>query len=246
MWSILMNLNELRSDYSKKRDAFQRRYGERQGLEKRERELTQEIDALRVDAATNEKAVWLLQQYADFQQREVIEKIEDIVTSGLQAVFRNNTLSFKLYYSETKSGTQKKAPEITMAVFYDYGGNQVRGDIKNSFGGGLSVVVSTLLRVVIVWFLKEKVQPILLLDEPLRDLSPSYDSGTLADGYRLRMAEFLAKLTLDAGIQIILVAHEPEYGSISDIDHRFDGSIGKTSKVTTSKRLEVEGIDLGE
>lgn len=226
---------------AEKNNAVQQRVGEKRSLESRLTELEREIFELNSSVKNTEKAVWLLQQYADFQQKEIIEKVESIVTSGLQAVFRNNTLEFKLYYSETKSGTKKKSPEITMAVFYEYGGNSVKGDLRNSFGGGLSVVVSTLLRIVFVMFLPDKIRPILFLDEPLRDLSPSYDAGNDSDGYRLRMAEFLQKLSKDTGIQIVLVTHEPEYATLSDIDHRFTGSIGKSPKVYKKDKQSIDG-----
>lgn len=237
-----MNLTELEQEYQRKHNALQQQIGEKRGLEKRESDLNTEIEGLRLDSATTEKAVWLLQQYADFQQREVITKIEDLVTTGLQAVFRNQTLSFRLFYSETKSGSKKKAPEISMAVYYDYGGNEVRGDIKNSFGGGLSVVVSTLLRVIIVWFLKDRIRPVLLLDEPLKDLSPEYPEQTDdTSGYRDRMAEFLKKLTTDTGVQIVMVSHEPNYAEEADVDYRFHGSIGKSPKVTKNVKSDIDG-----
>jgi DNA repair exonuclease SbcCD ATPase subunit len=218
------------------------RVGEKRGLEKRIQGLEDEVTELKLDALTTEKAIWLLQQYADFQQKEVIEKIEDLVSSGLQAVFQNVTLQFKLYYSETKSGAKKKAPEITMAVFYDYGGEQVKGDIRNSFGGGLSVVVATLLRVVVVRFLGERVRPILFLDEPLKDLSPEYpDQDSAASGYRDRMADFLKGLTSSTDIQIIMVSHEPNYAEEADVDYRFHGSIGKSPKITKTAKQELDG-----
>lgn len=222
--------SEILNMYSDRRDVVQQRVGERRGLERRLADLEGEVADLKLDAATTEKAVWLLQQYAETQQREVIDKIEHVVTSGLQSVFQNTSLEFKLYYSQTKGGTQKKAPEITMAVFYDYGGEMVKGDIKNSFGGGLSVVVATLLRVAIVRILgSRRVRPILFLDENLKDLSPDYDGA--AHGYRHRMAQFLKILTRDMDIQVIMVTHEPNYAEVSDVDYRFSGSIGKSPKV---------------
>jgi len=239
---MMYNLEDLTYQFNERRDELQQRVGEKRGLEKRIQELEVEVAQLKVDAATTEKAVWLLQQYADFQQKEVIEKIEDVVTSGLQAVFKNPTLSFKLYYSETKTGNKKKAPEITMAVFYDYGGEQVKGDIRNSFGGGLSVVVATLLRVVVVKFLGGRVRPILFLDEPLKDLSPEYpEQDSVASGYRDRMAEFLRGLTSNTDLQIIMVSHEPNYAEEADVDYRFHGSIGKSPKVTKTEKQELDG-----
>lgn len=233
-------LADVKKTLEDKNNLVQQRVGEKRALENRISELENEVASLADEETTMEKAVWLLQQYADFQQREVIEKVEKIVTSGIRAVFQNESLVFKLYYSETKSGAKKKAPEITMAVFYDYGGEMVKGDIKNSFGGGLSVVVATLLRVVVVMFLKDRVRPILLLDEPLRDLSPSYGSGDVADTYRSRMAEFLLKLTQETDVQIILVTHEPEYGECADVDYRFHGKIGKTPKVVSRSKDPID------
>src|SRR3990167_1363710 len=102
---------------------------------------------------STEKAIYVLQQYADFQQKEVTGKIEEIVTRGLISVFQDPSLKFHLHYSEKKDGEKKKAPEVTMSITYDHEGTEVRGDIKNSFGGGLAVVASTLLRIVITWVL---------------------------------------------------------------------------------------------
>lgn len=236
--------DEVNKLYSEKYESVQQLVGEKRGLNKRLSDLENEVYELKVDAATSEKAVWLLQQYADFQQKEVTEKIEEVVTAGLQSVFSNPTLEFKLYYSETKSGNKKKAPEITMAVFYDYAGQLVKGDIKNSFGGGLSVVVATLLRIVIVWLLSNKVRPILFLDETLKDLSPEYpDQDSTASGYRDRMAEFLHKLTQDTNIQILMVSHEPNYSERADVDYRFHGSIGKSPKVSKKITADIkEGV----
>jgi len=238
----MSSLVEVNSLLDTKRAAVQQRIGERRGLEKRISDMESEYAELKLDSATTEKAVWVLQQYAEVQQKEIIDKIENVVTSGLQAVFKNETLQFKLYYSETKSGSKKKASEITMAVFYDYAGEQVKGDIRNSFGGGLAVVVATLLRVVIVMLLGKKVRRILVLDEPLKDLSPEYpDQDSSSSGYRDRMAEFLRGLTTETDLQLIIVSHEPNYSEAADIDYRFHGSIGKSPKITKKLRQELDG-----
>lgn len=220
----------------------QQRIGERRTLERRLQALEDEVNDLAIDALTTEKAVWLLQQYADVQQKEVIEKVEGIVTSGIQLVFQNDSLEFKLYYSETKAGTKKKAPEVTMAVFYDYNGERMKGDIKNSFGGGLSVVVAAILRIVIVMLMREKVRPILFLDEPIKDLSPEYpDQDAIASKYRDRMADFLKGLTDETDVQIVMVTHEPNYAEVSGIDYRFFGGIGKTPRVNKTQKEIGEG-----
>lgn len=233
----MADIKEIKRLLERKNDVVQQRIGEHKALVERKKDLEDVIRELQTQEVTVEKAVWLLQKYADFQQKEVIEKVETIVTSGLRSVFQNPTLRFKLFYSETKSGTKKKNPEITMAVYYDIGGEEVKGDIENSFGGGLSVVVSTLLRVVIVTFMSSKIRSILLLDEPLKDLSPPYPGQEgPASGYRDRMAEFLRGLVDELGVQVIMVSHEPNYADVSDVDYRFHGSIGKTPRVDRRNR----------
>lgn len=215
------------------------REGARATLLKTQEDLAAEIAGLDADLKALEKAVWLLQQYAETQQKALTEQVEGIVTKGLRAVFQNQSLEFKLRYSEGKDGAKKKNPEVSMAVVYEHNGEKVEGDLRTSFGGGLSVVTAILLKVVIVLYLNPRVAPVLLLDEPLKDLSPAYDGGdAVANGYRIRMAEFLRELVNQTPLQIIAVTHEPEYGEVADIHHRFSGGVGLTSKIKTIKHEE--------
>lgn len=205
--------------------------------------LCQDINSLEaalVDIAAEssayEKSIWLLQQYAELQQKEITDHVEALVTKGLIAVFQNPSMKFHLTYSENKKGGKKKTPEMSMSVSYLINDERVYGDIKNSFGGGLSVVVSLLLRIVVTLYLSPRVSPILLLDEPLKDLSPAYDGqDETSNGYRERMAEFLRQLCNETGVQLIIVTHEPEYGKLADVHHKFFGGVGKHSKVTTTR-----------
>jgi ABC-type lipoprotein export system ATPase subunit len=67
-------------------------------------------------------------------------------------------------------------------------------------------------------------------------LSPQYEGqDEVANGYRERMADFLRELTEQTDLQIIMVTHEPEYGRVADVHHRFSGGLGKMSKVRTIK-----------
>jgi ABC-type transporter Mla maintaining outer membrane lipid asymmetry ATPase subunit MlaF len=213
------------------------RVGERDSHAKRAVELEAELETLEASTLSIEKAVYLLQTYAEEQQKTLTTRIEGIVTKGLRAVFQNPTLEFKLRYSEAKGGGMTKRPEVTMAILHEQPDGQiVEGNLKSSFGGGLSVVAALLLKVVVVLHLNPRVRPILILDEPLKDLSPAYDGqDSVANGYRERMADFLRELTAETDLQIIMVTHEPEYGRVSDVHHRFSGDISTMSKVTTIK-----------
>lgn len=216
--------------------------GSRDTHRKREAALVEELEGLDAETSAVEKAVYLLQTYADEQQQTLTARIEGIVTKGLRAVFQNPTLEFKLRYSETKKGDRKKNPEVAMSITFEQDGQTVEGDLKSSFGGGLSVVAAILLKVVVVLHLNPRVRPILILDEPLKDLSPAYDGqDSVVNGYRERMADFLRSLTDETDLQIIMVTHEPEYGRVADVHHRFTGGIGRMSTVDTIKH-EVGGM----
>lgn len=232
------NLLESKSEYVAKRA------GAKRAIEEHRQEISEALDAINFDLSSTEKAAWLLQQYGEGQQKEVASQIESVVTKGLQAVFQNPSLEFKLSYSETKKGDKKKIPEVSMSIWYDYNGERVEGSLKSSFGGGLSVVAALILRVVILLHLGHRVNPVLLLDEPLRDLSPSYGSSALADGYRERMADFLRELVDETDLQLIIVSHEPEYARVADVHHKFTGMVGKKSLIETIKQEKIK--ELGE
>ena len=83
----MSSLEEIVQQFNEKKEAVQQRLGERRGLENRLKSLEDEVSDLKLDALTTEKAVWLLQKYSSEAQKEVTEKIESIVSSGLQAVF---------------------------------------------------------------------------------------------------------------------------------------------------------------
>jgi hypothetical protein len=225
----------IEQEFTRKQRALQERIGARNAIKARLDEHEAEVVLLSERMANTEKAVYLLQKYSEDQQAMLAERIEGTVTAGLRAVFQNPSLSFKLHYSETKKGTVKKAPEVTMSVVYkNADGNEVSGDLKSSFGGGLAVVTAALLNVIVVLQMAPRVAPILLWDEQLMDLSPDYGTGDVASRYREAMADFLATLKEETPIQIIMVSHEDEYGRVADYHHRFTGGIGQIATTRTT------------
>jgi hypothetical protein len=225
-----------------KKEQLNRKLGELERVERMISERETEILTFTEEMSCTEKAVHLLQGYAENQQKTLSERIEAVVTAGIRAVFQDHRLTFRMHYSESKSGATKKAPEVTLSVSYDFEGKEVRGDLRNSFGGGLAVVVSCLLNVVIALNLGHRIRPVLLWDEPLSDLSPEYEGQSdKVSGYRNRMADFLKTLTTDTDVQIIMVTHEPNFGKVSNYHHTFSGGIGKIPTVRT-KTNEVEEL----
>lgn len=217
-------LDELERELAAKTQVLNQRIGARDALVARRDALQAEVVHLNSLMATTEKAVYLLQKYSEDQQALLAARVEDIVTAGIRAVFQIPSLEFRMHYSESKTGGVKKTPEVKLSVQYERDGEMVSGSLRNSFGGGLAVVVSTLLNVIVVLHLSPRLAPVLILDEPLSDLSPD-------GGYRERTADFLKTLTEETDIQLILVSHETVVGDAADRHYRFSGGINRDTTV---------------
>lgn len=217
-------LERLERELAQKTQLLNQKIGARDALQLRAEGLKSEIGSLNETMLVTEKAVLLLQAYSADQQALLSTRVEDIVTAGIRAVFQIPSLEFKMHYSESKGGGVKKTPEVKLSVQYERDGQVVSGSLRNSFGGGLAVVVSTLLNVIVVLHLSPRVSPVLILDEPLSDLSP-------AGGFRERMADFLKTLTEETPVQLIMVAHEEAVGDAADSHYHFSGGINRDTVV---------------
>lgn len=226
----------LEEEFNLKQRALQEKVGARNALQAKLREHEAEVVQLTERMTNTEKAVLLIQAQSESQQAMLSARIESIVTAGIRAVFQDEKLTFKLRYSETKKGGVKKQPEVSMSVLYEHDGKQVEGGLKDSFGGGLSVVVGVLLNVVVLLNLQPRVAPVLFLDEPLAALSPNYEGASSRTEYRERMADFIRTLVNETDLQVILVTHESNYSETADYSHVFHGGIGKPATVKTIER----------
>ena len=191
-----------------------------------------ELERLQDLIEVSNKAKAVLESYAIEQQTDLQQSIESLCTRGLQTVFQER-LEFKLEFKVLRG-----QPEVSFAVVSYVEDEPIEMDIPNSFGGGLAVVCAVLLRVIVLRYLVEqgKVEPILILDEPLAALSPNYPSDD-SDSLRTRMATFLRSVCDELGVQIILVTHEPDYGEEADAFHIFRGGLGKDTEVLRGVRL---------
>lgn len=232
-------LAALKEAFSQKNRIVQERVGARNALQAKLEQHVATVELLSERMANTEKAVHLIQMYSQDQQAMLSARVEEIVTAGIRAVFQDPGLVFRLHYSETKSGSTKKAPEVTMTVLYSYDGVEQVGNLRDSFGGGLAVVTAALLNVVVVLLMTPRVAPVVLWDEPLRDLSPpTPEASEVSRGYRTRMADFLRSLVDQTDLQILLVTHEPQYAGVADYSHHFDGGIGVAPAVKTTRPIE--------
>ena len=175
-----------------------------------------QADALK---AVLDKAVGILNSVSETRAREAQDAIESLVTRGLQSIFGQD-LSFHI-----ESSVKGKAVNSSFVIRTSLAnGDTVDTPVLDSRGGGLAATVGVLLRVVLI--LLDPSQPrLLVLDESFAHVSREYQSP---------LAEFLADLVQQTGIQIILVTHSDQFTEVADTVYRFGQNDGKT--VVTRER----------
>ena len=166
--------------------------GQYEAREKHRMELAETVAALEGEVAllglTDTALVALLQQTSAAN----LKAIEELVTSGLQAIFDDLALSFRFDVDQAR-GQQTLTP-----VLASHG--QVEGPILDSHGGGPAQVVALLLRLLTVHRLG--LYPLVVLDEALNMVS---------DQYIANCAEFLKGLCSRLGLTLLLVTHKDQF-----------------------------------
>lgn len=122
---------------------------------------------------------------------ENLKAIEELISSGLAAIFDDLALSFKFRVEQSR-GQQSLVPVLIS------GG--LEGPILDSHGGGPASIVAVLLRILTVHRLG--LAPFIVLDESL---------SMLSGGYVENAAKFLVGLCQRLGLTILMVTHQPSF-----------------------------------
>lgn len=192
--------------------------GEAMSLARRGQELEQEVAALESARRAAERVSVVLSQIGSERDVEARAQVEQLVSSGLKAIFQED-LSFHLVESSTR-----QIPQIDFVVrTHHHDGSHLDTDVLAARGGGLAAVVGLLLRVVLILLTKasgRSAPGLLVLDETLAHLSSEYLDAA---------GQFLRTLCDSTGLQIIMVTHQSELVEYADIAYRFRlGSTGET------------------
>lgn len=134
----------------------------------------------------------LLRQLMDLLVLDQVRNIESLVTEGLKAIFDDQDLAFK-----AEVGQYRNKISIDLMVQAMQDGIEVEGPPLESFGGGVSSIVSLILR--LMTLMKLGKFPLLVLDETLSAVSEDYVDAT---------GLLLAKLAESSGTPILLVTHK--------------------------------------
>jgi len=166
-----------------------------------------------------DRAVGVLNSVSESRAREAQDAIESLVTRGLRTIFEQD-LSFHI-----ESSVKGKAVNSSFVIRTTLAnGDKVDTPVLDARGGGLAATVGVLLRIVLI--LLDPSQPrLLVLDESFAHVSREYQGP---------LAEFLADLVQQTGIQIILVTHSDQFTEVADTVYRFSQVDGRT--VATRER----------
>jgi hypothetical protein len=173
---IKNRINQLQEEYN---NIYNLKIEEEKQLEQAQKQLQDIISSLEIA----QEAAQQLQQLAHKQ-------IADIVNKCLQAIF-DDSYEFQIQFSPKRNKTEAKP------VFIRNG-----KEIEN-VGGGILDVASFALRLSNILLSRKSLQPIMLLDEPFKNVSKS-------KGYLERIPEMMIMLSEEFGIQFIQVTHIDE------------------------------------
>lgn len=189
--------------------------GQAKALAAEARRASGEVTGLKAQVELHSQVLAVLTSVGEARQESAQRQVEELVTRGLQTIFGEN-LSFHLvpgeragqatldfiirseYTAGDEAGVNADAPLI------------IDTPVLEARGGGMAVVVAFMLRLVVL-LLTPAARRILFLDESFAHVSAEY---------RPRLAEFLREVADKAGVQIVMVSHDPEYEDVADTSYR--------------------------
>jgi DNA repair exonuclease SbcCD ATPase subunit len=205
---VISDFKDLQLRVKKARSRVDQDLGRARALRARGLAIEAELQSLRAQKESFEKAAAVLGSIGEQRQEQAQKKIESLVTKGLQTIFGEE------YAFRIEQVTVANRPEVNFLVkSTTEDGKVIETDVLSSRGGGLASVVGFLLRVVIMLLSNKSQENIIFLDESFGMLSAEYEG---------RMAEFLKKISEETGITIVLVTHSDAYSDLADKRYRFD------------------------
>lgn len=132
-------------------------------------------------------------------QQQCQTRIAYVVTRCLEAIFGEGSMKFSLLFEQKRGQTEVRG------VLVDSEGHEL--DPLNSCGGGVLDVAAFGLRLACMMLMRPRPARVLVLDEPFKFVSSSY---------RPAIVQLLQELSLEMGVQIIMVTHLPELMAIGN------------------------------
>jgi ABC-type dipeptide/oligopeptide/nickel transport system ATPase subunit len=158
-------------------------------LKATEKDERANLEKLQQEHADTDRAQEILQLIAQAVQQQAHERISEVVTSCLRAVFPDDPYEFRIRFERKRGKTE------AVLVF-------VRGDVAvdpiTASGGGVVDVAAFALRVACLVLHRPRLSRLLVLDEPFKFVSQDYLPN---------VRKALEELSKEMNIQIIMISH---------------------------------------
>jgi DNA repair exonuclease SbcCD ATPase subunit len=177
----------------------------------RGKELQQEVAVLKEDVSIYTDVALLFQTFSEQEQRAIQDKFEQLISYALALIFGDRFKRFRL-----NAGVERNQVVLNPTLVFEVDeGVEVTSEIMGAHGGGPSDAIGFMLKLLVIIFNgKDKVRPILFLDETFSHLSSEYLPA---------MASVVKKFVDELGsdLQIVLVTHSPQFADYADVVYRF-------------------------
>lgn len=188
---------------------------EKNSLENQMKTTNLQIAEKEKKQALLEKSLASLQKLTDLKKKETTEKIENIISFGLQTIFEDSSYQFKI-----SDSIKRKQVVYDFRVFSDSFNSDNGVSILDSRGGGVVSIVSFLLRLVLMCMMDKKAERFLALDEPFSNLSENYHENLV-----VAVKSIAEKL----GVQLLVISHQKSLDAFGDVVYELRQVNGVTS-----------------
>jgi DNA repair exonuclease SbcCD ATPase subunit len=211
---VTTDLDELTLRARRHRRTLDSRSGEMRANLLRGKELKEEVEDLKVEVEDLDRVTALLNSMGEDRQFQTQQKIEELVTRGLQTIF-DASLSFHIVQS-----VQRRSVVVEFVLRTTLGRMVIDTPVLEARGGGVAATIGFLLRLVVMLLSSgTRTENLLVLDETFAHVSAEYLSA---------VGEFLQEVKDKTGVQILMVTHQPELAEFADKVYRFSTEDGKT------------------
>jgi hypothetical protein len=172
--------------------------------------LQQEVSVLKEDVSVYTDVALLFQTFSEQEQHAIQDKFEQLISYALALIFGDKFKRFRL-----NAGVERNQVVLNPTLVFEVDGVEVTSAIMGAQGGGPSDVVGFVLKLLTLIFNgRDKVRPILFLDETFSHLSSEYLPA---------MAQVIRKFVDELGsdLQIVLVTHQKIFADVADVAYKF-------------------------
>jgi DNA repair exonuclease SbcCD ATPase subunit len=182
---------QLKSSYNQevlKLERIKGRYEEKQKLFEN---ITNKLKEDKEKIEIYKNVLLLFEKASVVARKKIKDEIEILVTHGLQSVFEDPNIEFKVEFV-----SRRNQIEADFYLEWTDQEKKIKGQITETYGGGVVDIVSLILRLVVLELLG--IPGPLFLDEPGKMISSQYISN---------FGKFLVEVTKTFKRQIILITH---------------------------------------